>query len=100
MTRKWAKVPWKHTDLKSQFWSSYYPFFGCCCEKMENFRANICFETSEHSVQTADDNSKVISRALQFTLVLYIFKLVLDFNSITNSNQIKYYFAIIEGILK
>ena len=48
---------------------------------------------SEHSVQTADDNSKVISQEFQLTLVLYIFKLVLYFNSVIISNQIKYYLA-------
>ena len=44
----------------------------------------------------ADDNSRVISQPLPFTLVVYIFKLVLDCNSIINSNQIRYYFAMIE----
>ena len=34
----------------------------------------ICFEMSEHSVQTADYNSKYTSQALQLTLVLHIFK--------------------------
>ena len=53
---------------------------------------------SEHGVQTADDNNKVISQALQLNLVLYIFKLLLYFNFIINSNQIKYYLTIIEGI--
>ena len=44
-------------------------------------------------MQTADDNSKVILQAFQLTLVLYIFKLVLYFNSVIISNQIKYYLA-------
>ena len=44
-------------------------------------------------MQTADDNNKVISQALQLTLVLYILKLVLYFNSIIISNQINYYLA-------
>ena len=52
---------------------------------------NLCFETSEHSVQTADGNSKVISQAFRLTLVLYIFKFVLYFNSVIISNQINYY---------
>ena len=64
---------------------------------MENFRVNLCFETSQHRVQTADDNNKDTSQILQLTLVLYIFKLVLYFNSIIISNQIKYYFAINGG---
>ena len=45
---------------------------------------------SKHNVKTADDNSKVVSQALQLTLVLYIFKLLLYLNSITIINQIKY----------
>ena len=61
---------------------------------MEKFWANLCFETSKHSMQTADDNSIVISQELQLSLALYIFKLVLYFNSIIISNQIKYYLAI------
>ena len=51
-------------DLQSQFQSSYYPFYSAgVTKKTEKFRANSCFETSEHSVQTADDNRKVISQA-------------------------------------
>ena len=45
---------------------------------------------SERRLQTADDNSKVISQAPQVTLVLYIFQLVMYFNSSTISNQSKY----------
>ena len=59
----------------------------------KKFRVNLYFETSENSVQTADDISEVISQAIQLTLVLYIFKLVLYFSSIIISNQIKYYLA-------
>ena len=52
------------TDLQSQFQSSYYPFYSAVVtKKTEKFRAKVCFETSEHSVQTADDNRKVISQA-------------------------------------
>ena len=65
---------------------------------INKFRENLCFETSEYSVQTADDNSKVISQAIQLTFVLYIYKLVLYFNSTINNNQIKYHLAIIEQI--
>ena len=36
---------------------------------------------SELNVQTADNNSRATSQALQVTVVLYIFKLVLYFNS-------------------
>ena len=50
----------QYTDLQSQSWSSYYPSFGSCCHE---FRANLCSDTREHSVQTADDNRKVISQA-------------------------------------
>ena len=55
----------------------------------------LIFETSEHSLLTADDNRKVFS---QLTLVLYNFKLVLYFNWIIISNQIKYYLPIKELI--
>ena len=48
-------------------------------------------------MQIADDNSKVTSEALQLTLVLHIFKLVLDFNSIIINNQIKYHLEINRG---
>ena len=60
----------------------------------EKFQVNLCLETSEHSVQTADDSSKVTSQAPPVTLALYVFKLVLYFNSSIISNQIKYYLAI------
>ena len=46
---------------------------------------------SEHSVQTAHDNSKLVSKTLQTTLVLYSFKLVLYLDTTAISNQIKYY---------
>ena len=46
---------------------------------------------SEHSVQTAHDNSKLTSKTLQTTLVLYSFKLVLYLDATAISNQIKYY---------
>ena len=49
---------------------------------------------SERSLQTADDNRKVISRALKLTLVLYTVKLVIYFNWIIISNRIKYYLLI------
>ena len=45
-------------------------------KKRKIFWVNLCFETSEHSVETAGDNSKVTWQAPQVTLVLYIFKLV------------------------
>ena len=56
----------------------------------KKLRANLYFESNEHSAQTADDNSKVISRALQLTLLLYIFKLELYLYSIIIINQIKH----------
>ena len=64
---------------------------------LKSGRLNFCFETSKHSVQTADDNNKVTSQALQLTLVLYIFKLVLSYYPITISNQIKYYLSTNRG---
>ena len=42
-------------------------------------------------MQTAVDKSEVTSQAPQVTLVLYIFKLVLYFNTSIVRNQIKYY---------
>ena len=45
---------------------------------------------NKYRVQTADGNSKVISQALQLTLVLYSFKLVLYLNSIIIITQMKY----------
>ena len=45
-------------------------------------------------MQTADGNYKVTS---QLTIVLYILKLVLYFNSIIISNQFKYCLAINRG---
>ena len=82
-----------NTRIYNLFRSSYDPFFGSCCKETDQFRLNICFETREHSVQTAGDNSKVISQAFRLTLVLYIFKLVLHFNSSITRNQIKYHLA-------
>ena len=52
-------------------------FLAAVAELTEKFRVNLYFETSQHSVQTADDNISDTSEALQLTLVLYIFKLVL-----------------------
>ena len=49
---------------------------------------------SEQSVLTAAENKEVNSRALSSTLVLHTFKLVLYFNRIIISNQIKYYLPI------
>ena len=54
----------KHTNLQSQFRSSYYPFSGDCCSEKKKFRVNVCFETNKYSVQTADDNSKIISKEI------------------------------------
>ena len=64
---KWntiQNVMTKYMDLQSQFWSSYYPFLGTCCYETEKFWVNICFETCEQNVQTANDNRKAISQAL------------------------------------
>ena len=36
-------------------------FFPCCCQGTEKFQVDVYFEASEHSVQTADDNSKLTS---------------------------------------
>ena len=51
----------EYTDLQSQFRPSYYQFFAGCCQGTEKFRVDVYFEASEHSVQTADDNSKLTS---------------------------------------
>ena len=59
--------------------------------RTEKVPANYSLETGEHNLQRADGNSKAISQALQLTLVLYIFKLVLYFNSIIIRHQIKCY---------
>ena len=48
---------------------------------------------SEHSVQTADDDSKLTSKAFYTTFVLYSFKLVLYLDTTAISNQIKYHFT-------
>ena len=48
---------------------------------------------SRHTVETEDDNSKVILQTFRLTLALYILKLVLYFDSIIISNQIKNYLA-------
>ena len=69
-------------------------FSAVVAKRTESFRVSLYFENSEHSVQIADDYSKVTSKALQLTLVLYILKLALYFNSIIFSNQIKYYLAV------
>ena len=76
-----------NTDLHSQFRSSYYTFFGSCCYKTEKFWANLCFDSSEHSALTADDNNKVSN----FTdaLALNILRSVLYFNSTIINNQIR-----------
>ena len=37
-------------------------------QETEKIRVKLCFETSEHSVQTTDGNSKAISQPLQLTL--------------------------------
>lgn len=55
---------YKHTGLQSYLRSSYFPFFGNCCLETEKFREHFCFESCEHSVQTADENNKVTSRTL------------------------------------
>ena len=65
---------------------------------MEKFGGNNCFEMSEYSVQTADDSNKLISKACKATFVLCCFKLVLNLDTTTISNQIKYYFTKTEEI--
>ena len=57
-------------------------------------QVNFCFETRKYSMPTAEGNSKGISQALQLTLALCIFKLVLYFNLVISGNQIKYYWPI------
>ena len=72
------------------------PVFRQLLLRKEKISSKLLFETSEHSVRTADDSSKVISQALN--LVLYISKSVVYLNSIINRNQIKDYLTVIEGI--
>ena len=55
------------------------------------------FQTREHSVETADESSKVTSHHFNWREVLYIFKLVFYFNSVMTSNYIKHYLAINRG---
>ena len=62
----------KHIEAQSQFRSSYYVFFGSCWQETEKFRVNIYFETSEHSVPTADDNSK----SIYFKSILNNFRII------------------------
>ena len=83
----------RYMDLHSLFPSSYYPFFVSCCYEMEKFRANLCFDTSGESLQTADDSNKVS----YFTnaLVLNNSKLVLFLNSNVINNQIRHYLTTI-----
>ena len=50
-----------------------------------------CFQTSEHSVLTANDNSKITSKAFSTTFLLCSFKLVLYLDTTGISNQVKYY---------
>ena len=86
----------QYTDLRSQLRSSYYQFFGSCWQVTEKFRVNLCFEISEHSVETTDDNN-VTLQAPVTTLVSYVFKLVSYFDSVVISNQIKYCLATSRG---
>ena len=43
---------------------SYGPHITRFLAVVAKFRVNLCFEMSEHSVQTADDNRKVNSQEL------------------------------------
>ena len=83
----------QYMDLQSLFQSSYYPFFVSCCYEMEKFRANLCFDTSGESLQTADDSNKVSYFTNAF--VLNNSKLVLYFNSNVINNQIRHYLTTI-----
>ena len=81
----------EYTDLQSQFRSSYYTFFGNCCHETEKFRANLCFDSSEHNVP----GSRCKVRYFTHALVLKIFKLVLYLNYTVINNQIRHYFTTI-----
>ena len=48
-------------------------------------------------MQTADDNSKLTSKAFYTTFVLYSFKLVLHLDTTAISNQITYYLTANKG---
>ena len=39
-------------------------FLAVAAKKLKKFRVNVCFETSEHSVKTADDSSNLTSKTL------------------------------------
>ena len=69
-------------------------FLVVVAKKLKKTLVNHCFEMSGH---TADDNNKFISQASQLTLALHNLKLVIHFNSIIISNQIKYYLATNRG---
>ena len=81
----------KNTRFTISFPVLILPVFRQLLLRTEKFPVYLCFETS---MQTANDNSKVTSQAPLVTSVLYIFKLVLYFNSSIISNQIKHYLAI------
>ena len=53
--------------IKSQFWSSYGTFFGSCCYEMKKFRANLCFYSSEHSMQINVSNWDNMDRVITDT---------------------------------
>ena len=78
----------KNTRFTISFPVLILPVFRQLLLRTEKFPVYLCFETS---MQTANDNSK---EAPLVTSVLYIFKLVLYFNSSIISNQIKHYLAI------
>ena len=60
---------------------------------MEKFWEHFCFESCEHSVETADEKNKVTSWTLWTALIVSIFKFVSYFYSPVISDKIKYYFT-------
>ena len=59
---------------------------------MEKSRVNLCLKRANRACKQKMTTAKLLhmQEALQLTLVVYIFKLVLYYNSIMISNQIKY----------
>ena len=83
----------EYKDVQSQYWSSYYTFLGSCRYETKTFRANLCFDSNEHDMQTTDGNNKISCSTN--ALVLNIFKLILYFNSTVINNQLRNYLTTV-----
>ena len=87
----------QYAGLQSQFRFLYYPLFSSCCLETEKFRVNLCFELSEHSVPTADEQEQSYFASFLNNFNVIHFQLVLYFDSTAISNQIKYYLTTKTG---